>query len=97
LPLPLLVNTVMNRLSSVSNRFPAPSSLSMRPACRLSLPSPKIVSMVMPLVMYIMPPASAAALSPGSSSTSTYCISEPSMVKLISWTVRPGSTGGTVV
>ncbi len=78
-PRALLVNTVMNRLSPVSRRFPAPSSLFMNPLCGASLPSPNTVSMAMPLCMYIIPPASATALSPGSSSISTYCISTPAM------------------
>ena len=40
-------------------------------------PSPKIVSMPMPSSMYMRPPASASVASPGSSSTSTYCIASP--------------------
>ena len=44
-------------------------------------PSPKIVSMAMPSSMYIMPPASASAASPGSSSTSTTCRSSPNTWK----------------
>src|SRR5688572_1900370 len=40
-----------------------------------------MVSMWMPWVMYIIDPASAIALSPGSSSTSTNCISLPRMRK----------------
>ena len=54
LPWPWLVNTVMNRLSPVSRRLPAPSSASSTPADRCWLPSPKIVSMAMPCVMYII-------------------------------------------
>ena len=40
-------------------------------------PSPKMVSIVMPASMKNMLPASPIAASPGSSSTSTNCISEP--------------------
>ena len=43
------------------------------------LPSPKIVSIWMPAVMYMRAPASATTLSPGSSSTSTNCRSSPSI------------------
>ena len=42
-------------------------------------PSPKTVSMRMPSSMYIMLPASPMAASPGSSSSSTNCISAPRM------------------
>jgi len=41
------------------------------------LPSVKRVSIWMPLVMYIMVPASAITASPGSSTTSTNCMSSP--------------------
>ncbi len=44
------------------------------------LPSPKMVSIWMPAVMYIMAPASATHASPGSSSTSTNCTSSPSIL-----------------
>ncbi len=66
----------MNRLSPVSTRFPACISLSMKPPPWVE-PSPKIVCISMPASLYIIEPASAMALSPGSSSTSTNCISEP--------------------
>ena len=42
-------------------------------------PSPKMLSIWMEGSLYIMAPASATALSPGSSSTSTNCISWPTM------------------
>ena len=95
LPWPWLVNTVMNRLSPVSRRLPAPSSASITPAGRCWLPSPKIVSIAMPCVMYIIEPASATAPSPGSSSTSTNCISLPCTSKSMSCARRPGAGGGT--
>ena len=65
----------------------------MMPDCCLSLASPKTVSIWIPWVMYIIDPASATALSPGSSSTSTNCISVPEISKSISWAVRPGGVG----
>ena len=74
---PVLVNTVMNSDSPVSRRLPAPSSAPMKPGFCAPLPSPKIVSISMPGVMYIIPPASATTLSRGSSSTSTNCRSSP--------------------
>jgi len=43
----------------------------MSPPCGWPLPSPNTVSISMPFVMYIITPASATALSPGSSATST--------------------------
>ena len=46
-------------------------------AALLVRPSPKMVSMLMPSSMYIIAPASATTLSPGSSSISTNCISSP--------------------
>ena len=48
------------------------------------VPSPKTVSIWMPGVMYISAPASATALSPGSSSTSTNCMSSPMILKSMS-------------
>ena len=45
----------------------------------------------MPGVMYIIEPASATALSPGSSSTSTNCISLPMILKSMSCARRPGN------
>ena len=63
-------------------------------ARRTSTPSPKIVSSWMPLVMYIITPASAMAASPGSSSTSTNCISLPWITKSMSCARRPGAVGG---
>jgi hypothetical protein len=53
-----------------------------------------MVSIWMPGVMYIIEPASATALSPGSSSTSTNCISLPRTRKSISWALRPAIGGG---
>ena len=49
----------------------------MTPACCCELPSPNTVSIRMALVMNIIVPASATALSPGSRYTSTNCISVP--------------------
>jgi hypothetical protein len=49
----------------------------MMPGFWAPLPSPKTVSISMPGVMYIIPPASATTLSRGSSSTSTNCRSSP--------------------
>ena len=64
----------MNSDSPVSSRLPAPISAPRNPlfCCE---PSPKMVSISMPSSMYIIPPASATVASPGSSSTSTNCIS----------------------
>ena len=77
---PCAVKTVMKRLSPVRMRLPAPRSAPMRPFAWLCpLPSPKIVSIWMPAVMYMSAPASATTLSPGSSSTSTNCRSSPSI------------------
>src|SRR5687768_1655592 len=84
----------MNRLSPVISRLPAPSSAPMTPERPPLLPSPNTVSMSIPGVMYIIEPASATALSPGSSSTSTNCISLPRTRKSISWALRPGTIGG---
>ena len=53
-----------------------------------------MVSMLMPGIMYIIDPASATALSPGSSSTSTNCISTPTILKSMSCARRPGGGGG---
>ena len=66
----------------------------MKPPC-WPPPSPKIVFISMPFSMYIMPPASATTLSPGSSSISTNCISVPKISKSIS-SARPvlGAGGG---
>ena len=72
-------NTVMNSDSPVRRRLPAPTSASMKPFFPAE-PSPKIVSIPIPSSMYIMPPASAMAASPGSSSTSTYCMSSPKIL-----------------
>jgi hypothetical protein len=60
----------------VTSRLPAPSSLPISPPCAAE-PSPKIVSIWIPSSMNIMLPASPIAASPGSSSTSTNCISAP--------------------
>ena len=51
---PVLVNTVMNSDSPVSRRLPAPSSAPMKPGFCVPLPSPKMVSISMPGVMYII-------------------------------------------
>jgi hypothetical protein len=56
--------------------------------------APNTVCMPMPCVMYIIVPASATALSPGSSSTSTNCISLPWISKSMSCARRPGTRGG---
>ena len=66
----------MNSDSPVSMRLPADMILPKKPwFCADG--SPKTVSILMPAVMYIMPPASAMTVSPGSSVISTYCISSP--------------------
>ena len=52
----------------------------MKPDFCVPLPSPKMVSISMPGVMYIIPPASATTLSRGSSSTSTNCRSSPKIL-----------------
>src|SRR5262245_27729969 len=70
----------MNRLSPVIRRLPAPSSAPMTPL-RCCEPSPNTVSIWIAGDMYIIEPASATALSPGSSSTSTNCISLPTIRK----------------
>jgi hypothetical protein len=57
-------------------------------------PSPKTVVMWMLASLYIMAPASATALSPGSSSTSTNCISAPSILKSISSALPVRVMGG---
>ena len=49
-----LVKTVMNRLSPVISRLPAPSSASITPPRFCWLPSPNTVSIAMPGVMYII-------------------------------------------
>ena len=79
----------MKRLSPVSSRLPAPSSAPMMPGLACWLPSPNTVSIWMPGVMYISAPASATALSPGSSSTSTNCMSSPMILKSMSCARRP--------
>ena len=70
------MNTVVNTLAPLISRLPAPTSAPHRPelACE---PSPKMVSSTMPFSMNIIEPASPTAASPGSSSTSTNCISAP--------------------
>ncbi len=91
---PRLVKTVMNRLSPVSTRLPALSRAPITPpCCEAAEPSPKIVSISIPEVMYISTPASATTASPGSSATSTYCISAPLMSNSMSCAPRPGSVG----
>jgi hypothetical protein len=76
------VNTVVNRLSPVITRLPAESSLSIRPPPLWPPlePSPNTVSICTPASLYISAPASAIALSPGSSSISTNCMSVPTIV-----------------
>ncbi len=76
---PWAVNTVMKRLSPVRMRLPAPSRAPIRPFACVPLPSPKIVSIWMPCVMYMSAPASATTLSFGSSSTTTNCRSSPTI------------------
>ena len=49
----------------------------MIPLCCWPLASPKTVSISMPGVMYIIEPASATTLSPGSRKISTNCRSSP--------------------
>ncbi len=70
------MNTVVNTLVPLIRRLPAPTSAPHRPefCCE---PSPKTVSSTMPFSMNIIEPASPTAASPGSSSTSTNCISAP--------------------
>ena len=72
----MLVNVVMNSDSPVSTRLPADTTLPKKP-CPFWLGSPNTVSILMPVVMYIMAPASAMTISPGSSVTSQNCISSP--------------------
>ena len=60
-------------------------------------PSPKMVSMTIPLSLYIIAPASAITLSPGSSSISTYCISAPKILKSISSALAAPTGGGGAV
>ena len=55
-PPPPLVKTVMNRLSPVMSRLPAPSSAPITPPPFCCAPSPNTVSIVMPGVMYIIEP-----------------------------------------
>ena len=86
-----LVNTVMNRLSPVSRRLPAPSSAPMTPAARLLAAVAEDGLHLDAVVMYIIAPASATALSPGSSSTSTNCMSSPKILKSISCARRPAA------
>jgi len=77
LPEPVCVNTVVNRLSPVTRRLPAPSSLPMKPPPWSSLPSPNTVVISIEGSFQTIDPASATALSPGSSSISTNCNSWP--------------------
>jgi hypothetical protein len=77
LPYPSCVKTVVNRLSPVTNRFPAPSSLPMKPPPLAPLPSPNTVVIAMLASFHTIAPASATALSPGSSSISRNCNSWP--------------------
>ena len=72
-----LVYTVVNSDSPVTRRLPAPSSLPKKPPPPPPEPSPNTVSIEMPASMKNRLPASPTAASPGSSSISTNCISEP--------------------
>src|SRR3546814_2767403 len=66
---------VVNRLSPVTTRLPADSSLSnMPPSWPACEPSPNTVSICTAESLYISAPASEIALSPGSSSISTNCM-----------------------
>ena len=68
--------------SPVRARLPAPFSLPHIPWSG-SEPSPMRVSNAMPSSRYIIAPASAITVSPGSSSISTNCMSSPQMAKSI--------------
>jgi hypothetical protein len=70
----------------------------MMPLFCWELPSPKMVSIWMPAVMYMRAPASATTASPGSSSTSTNCRSSPSILKSMMSDCRAeaGTGGGAV-
>src|SRR3546814_16265202 len=66
---------VVNRLSPVTTRLPADSSLSnMPPSWPACEPSPNTVSICTAESFYISPPASDIDLSPVSSSSPTNCI-----------------------
>ena len=67
LPDPLWVKTVVNSDSPVTSRLPAPSSLPMKPPPWSPDPSPNTVVMPTPASFHTSDPASATALSPGSS------------------------------
>jgi hypothetical protein len=70
------VKTVVNRLSPVTSRFPAESNLSMKPPS-VPAPDPKTVVISIEASFHTIAPASATALSPGSSSISTNWSSSP--------------------
>ena len=72
---PLLPNNVTKNESPESTRFPAPTSLSNKPP-PFEFGS-RVVAMVIPSRMNIMPPASAKTASPGSSVMMTACRSSP--------------------
>jgi hypothetical protein len=84
LPVPLWVKTVVNRLSPVTSRRPAPSSLPMKPPSAPPLPSPNTVVMPTLPSFQTSAPASATALSPGSSSISRNWSSWPFTSKSMS-------------
>jgi len=84
LPLPWWVKTVVNRLSPVISRLPAPSSAPMNPPPWPPEPSPNMVVISTEASFQTKEPASATALSPGSSSISTNCSSWPLISKSMS-------------
>ena len=73
----MLENVVMKSDSPVSTRLPAEQDFVEEALAAAGSGSPKTVSILMPAVMYIMAPASAMTISPGSSVTSANCISLP--------------------
>jgi hypothetical protein len=84
LPEPVWVKTVVNRLSPVTRRLPAPSSLPMKPPPPSDEPSPNTVVIWTLASFQTNDPASATALSPGSSSISRNCSSWPLISKSMS-------------
>src|SRR3546814_9859262 len=82
LPWPPWVNMVVNRLSPVTTRLPADSSLSnMPPSWPAFEPSPNTVYICTAESLNISATASEIGLSPGSSSISTNCMSQPSTLE----------------
>ena len=77
LPLPVLVNAVMNKLSPTKILFPAENNLSKRPPDCCFEPSPKMLCITILSSIIIKAPLSAIAVSLGSSSISTNCNSSP--------------------